>query len=240
MKRTLLLAMVAACQASNGDDFSVEPGGPGGTGMRVDASLIDAFDPDALPVISGRVCLVRDLRAPTAGCAGSGADNITVTLGSRTAVTSADGSFSIMKPAGSNLVWRASRPGIIVTSVVPFGPDTTIPAIGVQDYLDLQGANSVVIVAGQGSIVTRIERNNTAQPGVTAAVSPTAAFATKYDGTTALAWTELATSTRGTVWLPGTELGTNTVTATPATGAPTTLNVLVEDQSITYVTIDLP
>lgn len=240
MKRVLLLATLAACQASSGDDFPVEPGGPGpgGTGMVRDAALVDAFDPDAIQMIAGRVCLVTDLRALST-CAPGGAGNITVTLGTQSTTTSDSGTFTIVKPAGTDLVWRASGAGI-VSSVVPFGPSNVIPAIGDVGYIDLQNANSVVIVEGQGSIVARIVRNTTAQAGVVASVSPVAAYAPKYDGSTPLAWRELATGAAGVAWIAGAAPGTNVVTATPASGAAAMQSVIVEDQAITYITLDLP
>jgi hypothetical protein len=239
MWRVLLLAVVA-CKAGEGDDFPIEPGGPnpGGMGFMVDAAPIDAFVGDAQQSITGRVCLVADLRALGA-CAATGAGGITVTLGTRTATTLDSGAFTIMTPSGSNLVWRA-RGAQLVTSVMAFGPATTIPIIGDQAYLDLQGANSVVVIDGQGSIVARIVRNGVPVSGAVASTSPLAQYATKYDGVTASAWTELATSTAGTAWIAGAALGANVVTATPASGAAADETVLVEDQAITYVTIDLP
>jgi len=239
MRRTLLLAILTACNSSDGGDYPVEPGGPNpsGTGKPLDAAPIDAADPDASAMLTARMCLVSDLRG--LACAATGAAGITVTLGTQMATTLENGSFTMTTPSGSNLVWRASRLGVIST-VMAFGPSKTIPIIGDQDYIDLQNANSVTLVPGEGSIVARIVRNNVAVSGAVATVAPIAQFATKYDGPTSSAWTELATSTAGTTWIPGAQLGTNVVTATPTTGAAAMESVLVEDQAITYVTIDLP
>jgi hypothetical protein len=239
MRRVLLLAALAACQSSDGDDFPVSPGGPGpgGLGNMLDASPIDAADPDASAMLTGRVCVVSDLRG--LACAGSGADGITVTLGTKTATTLANGAFTIETPAGTNLVWRASKLGFI-TSLMAFGPSSTIPMIRDQDYIDLQNANSVTLIPGEGSIVARVVRNKVPVSGAVVSVSPLAQFATKYDGATAIAWTELATSAAGTVWIPGAVLGANVVTASPTSGAAAMETVLVEDQAITYATIDLP
>ncbi|MDQ3341307.1 MAG: hypothetical protein M4D80_39640 [Myxococcota bacterium] len=239
MVRPLLLSILAACNPSDGGEFPVEPGGPnpGGMGKMLDAAPIDAAEPDASAELTGRVCLVSDLRG--LACAATGAAGITVTLGTQTATTLANGSFTMMTPSGSNLVWRASRNDLI-TSVMAFGPSKTIPIIGDQDYIDLQNANSVTLVAGEGSIVARIVRNNVAVSGAVVAISPVAQFAAKYDGLTSSAWTELSTSAAGTVWIPGAGLGANVVTATPPSGTPAMEAVVVEDQAITYVTIDLP
>src|SRR5438874_8599845 len=64
-----LLVLVAACQAST-DDFPIRPGtfGGGGTGGGADAGAGDAGDAgdgDAGVLISGRVCVISDLRHPT-------------------------------------------------------------------------------------------------------------------------------------------------------------------------------
>ena len=238
MKRAWLVILLVACKSSDNDGFPVDPGGGGPPGDRLDGSTLDAFDPDGNTQLAGRVCLVTDLRALTA-CATTGADGLTVTLGTRTAMTMADGKFTMMTPAGSNLVWRVSGAGI-VPSVMPFGPSNSIPAIGVEDFNELQNANSVVLTPGDGTIIARVVRNGTPQTGAVASVEPLAQFATKYDGPAQLAWTELATSTAGTVWIPGAPAGIAKVTVSPASGDDVIEDVRVEDQSITYVTIDLP
>jgi len=238
MTRAWLLLLVACNQSGGDDEFPVNPGTGPGTGKIPDAAPIDAADLDASNMIAGRVCLVTDLRNLTA-CANTGAGNITVTLGTRMTTTAVDGKFTIATPTGSNLVWRAT--GVdIVKSVMPFGTSNSIPAIGVEDYNDLTLANSVVEQAGQGSIIARIVKGTTPQTGATAAASPLAQFATKYDGPAALTWTELSTSTAGTAWIAGADVGTPTITVTPATGTAASDVVRVEDGAITFVVIDLP
>src|ERR1044071_9473062 len=114
MKRVLWLAALAACGVGGfGDDFSVQPGGPGGPNTPLDAALIDAPDPDALVTLAGRVCIALDIRSPLANCATTGAGGITVTLGTKTATTLADGAFTIEKPSGSTLTWRATGQGLV-------------------------------------------------------------------------------------------------------------------------------
>jgi hypothetical protein len=240
MKRVWLLGLLVACKSSgDGDDFPIHPNGGGTSGEQLDATTpIDAFDPDAGTQLTGRVCVVSDLRVLTA-CAATGAGNITVTLGTRSATTMDDGRFTIATPSGSNLVWRASG-AAIVSSVVAFGPVHAIPAIGVEDFNDLMNANSVVLQADEGSIVARIVKAGMPQSGATAATIPAAQFPTKYDGPTATAWTELSTAAAGTAWVPGVPIGATTITATPASGTGASVDVRVEDQAITYVTIDLP
>src|SRR5436190_16339833 len=149
----VLLAMSACKTSSDGDDFPVSPGGPGAMGTMVDGPLpADAAVPDS-GLLVGRVCLIRDLRG--LACAATGVAGVTVTLGTRSAITGDSGTFTMTAPSGSNVVWRTSA-AELVSSVMPFGTSTTIPAIAVQDYLDLRLANSVVQQVGQGAIVARL------------------------------------------------------------------------------------
>jgi hypothetical protein len=237
MTRAWLLLLVACKEPSN-DDFPVQPGGPGGSGDRLDASTLDAFDPDAGMQINGRVCLVTDLRAPLA-CAATGAAGITVTLGTRTATTAADGSFKIAAPSGTGLVWRTSASDL-VTMLTPFGVSTTIPSITLDAWSDILNSNGVMLVTGEGSIIARVVKGTTLQMGARAASTPAARFATLYDGPTALAWRDVSTGPAGTAWIPGAPVGANTLQITPAAGTGAMQSVPVEDQAITYVTVDLP
>ncbi len=241
MRRVWLLAVLAACRPTSADDeFPVSPGGPTGIGSTIDGAVaIDAASSDAITsTIIGRVCLVRDLRA-TASCAATGAGNITVTLGHSVTITSDSGAFTIQTPSGTNLVWRAAGSGFI-TSVMAFGPSPVIPIISDVDYIDLALANGIELPADAGSIVANVVRNGLAVSGATIAVAPLAQFPTKYDGPTASAWTELATGATGTAWIAGAVLGAATLTVSPASGTGANVTVPVEDQAITYVTLDLP
>jgi hypothetical protein len=234
-----MLALLVACKTGGGDDeFPVVPGGPGGPGTMQDAAPPDMMSVEAGATIDGRICVVADLRNLNA-CADSGANGITVTLGGKTATTAADGSFTIDTPSATQLVWRASGANI-VPSVMAFGPSTNIPAVGVQTYSDLLGANSVVLQNNQGSIVAKLLRNGAAVTGATMSTSPIAQYATKYDGPTATAWTELRTAGAGIAWIPGAQLGTNTVTVAPMTGTGATAMLAVENGAITFATIALP
>jgi hypothetical protein len=242
MKRALWLVVLAACGGSGSDDdFPVLPGGPSGPSTPLDASLIDASDPDALSTLAGRVCLFTDPRTPTTGCSNTAAGDILVTLGTKTAMTNATGAFTIEKPGGSNLVWRVSRDNVIAPSVVPFGTSMILPAMDLDDYLELQGANNVVIGTGQGSLMVRVLKNGAPQANVTATVTPGAAYATHYDGVAAFAWTELKTDVNGMVWVPGADvLLATTVRVKQGAGTPVPVTATAVDQAITYLTVDLP
>ena len=237
MRRAWFLVLLVACKASDdGDDFPVVPGGPSVPSTIVDAAPPDTVSPDGGMTITGRVCIVSDIRTLTPCGAAQG---ITVTLGTRTTTTGTDGTFTIPAPSSGGLVWRAAKVGF-VSSVVPFGVATTIPMIDEEAYLALQNANGVVLSAGQGSIAVRVIRNGAAQAGAVATVQPFAEYPVKYDGPTSLAWTQTSTGAAGAIWVPGAVLGTNIVTVTPTSGNGASASVLVEDQAITYTTIELP
>ena len=240
MWRLVVIVGLSACKQGMGDDFPVEPpGGTGGPVGQLDAATGgDGGGGDGGNTIAGRVCLITDLRFLD-NCAASGAGNITVTLGTKTAMTTANGNFTIATPSGTNLVWRATGANV-VKSVMAYGPSLLVPTIDVQVYTDLMNANSIVLQASQGSIVARIVKNGLPVANATASASPGAQFPTKYDGPTPSAWTELKTSTAGTAWIAGAQTGTVVVTAVPMTGANASESLRVEDQAITYATIDLP
>src|SRR5262245_20740510 len=101
MKLALLaLGLVAACR-SGAADYPIGPGGSGGgRGSGADAGLGDVADADgdAGVQITGRVCVISDLRKPTV-CDGGNADKLTVSIGTtRTATPNARGDFTITAP----------------------------------------------------------------------------------------------------------------------------------------------
>src|SRR5512140_3019086 len=67
-----VLALLAACQSGGGDDYPTGPGGGGpivvgggGGGAGGDARTSDGGDSDAGVELTGRVCILKDLRQPT-------------------------------------------------------------------------------------------------------------------------------------------------------------------------------
>lgn len=236
--RALWLLLLVSC-AQDRERAPTRPGGPGGGDTT--PGMIDAPDgtDDGSAVIAGRVCLVADLRLPTAGCAATGADNITVTLGTKTALTAVDGTFTIAVPSGSSLTWRATGAAII-SSVMPFSVDFVIPAITVDNYGNLLITNGVLLSPGQGSVIARVVQGATLTAGATASAQPTPQFATLYDGISPTAWQGTATATFGVAWVTGIPVGATTLTATPPSGNPQAAVIPVEDQAITFVTIEIP
>jgi hypothetical protein len=227
-----LLAVVAGCPAE-GDDFPINPGGGGGAGGNGGRDAATDSD-DSGTNLTGRVCLVSDLRRPTTGCSTTDAGDITVTLGTKLAITNADGTFTIETPSGSNLVWHASGT-TIVTSAMPFAAEFVIPAITVDDYADLLISNGVLLTPGQGSIVARVVRGTVAVTGAIASVIPAPAFAPFYDGSSSAVWDRDSTGQFGTIWITGAAGGATTMQVSNVSSTQ-----IVEDQAITFGTIDLP
>ncbi|HEX4419897.1 MAG TPA: hypothetical protein VH165_18410 [Kofleriaceae bacterium] len=267
MKRTVLvlvLGTLSGCHmtSGSGDDYpvggggggTVLGGGGGGGGGTGDGGLIDGTTGDAGTLINGRVCLLTDLRrvGDATACATTGASGLTVSLGTRTALTGTDGSFAIIAPAGNGLVWRvigdAQHP--LTESVMGFGTDPTIPALTDITYINLLNQNAAVVNEQQGSVVVRVLSNGAPVTKVTATSSPATAGVALYDGNDSVIWNDgvSGTGARGMVWFPGVPLGnappttaTIALTLTGTTPPVTTSvpDVLVEDQAITFVTQDL-
>jgi len=241
----LVVLLVAACRA-NSDDFPVGPGGGGGGGGGggADAGL-DGGDGDAGIMVAGRVCIIRDLRHPTTCDNASNAETLTVSIGTtRTARPNARGDFMIAAPLGQ-FTWRVTGLNFI-TSVVPFGADTTLPVISDVLYTEMLAANRVTLVDQEGSIVVRVVNGVAAVQNVTAVSNPATADLAFYDDTSVLDWRSdrLGTGPAGVAWLPDVPLAVTPptlarVTLTPPTGSPSSISATVENQAITFVTIDL-
>lgn len=241
MKPAYLLFVLAACKTSgNGDDFPISPGGGGGGGSGGGSGeLVDSGLDAPSTTLSGRVCVTADFRDLTT-CADTGVDGLTVTLGSKMATTDLAGFFEMPKTTGSNLVWHVTGTNI-VPSVVPFTTSLVVPAVTDIQYLDLLAANGQQpLAAGQGSIVARVTRNGAALADATATLGAAQNGQTYYDGNNPTTFDQDATSTFGMVWMPVELAGAYTLTATPMLGTGVTQPVSVEDQSITYIVVDVP
>ena len=253
MKLALVVPLVltVACKA-NPDDYPVG-GGPGGSGVGSGADAATDGNGDAGAQLHGRVCVVSDLRTPTAGCQ---PDHllplkIAVSLGSRTAMTADDGSFTIAAPQGSGFTWIASSgPGTlgetITRSAMPFGTDNTIPAVTVTRYNDLLGGNgSGMLVDQQGSVVMRLIKAGVPASNVVATAPTDALVEPRYDdANNANTWGTNLTDKFGIVWLPTVQIQQPAVLEVVKlsvqglqVAAP---SVPIENQSIMFVTLELP
>jgi hypothetical protein len=243
-----LLAVTAAACGDDGNMFPVGGGGNdggftlpdtnggGGADSAGDGPGGDAFVAaiDANQFV-GRVCLLTDIR-DFETCASTGAGGLTVRLGTATATTTADGSFTIDGQTGSGLVWRITGPNIVST----FEPlaDYFIPAILKTDFDAMRAASAdpdVTLVPGEGSMMVFVSRNGQGVTGATATVTPQAFYQPFYDGATEFAFTQTSTSNFGIVWVPGLDVGTATV----AVGT-TTVSGPIFDGGITFANLILP
>ena len=232
----LTLVLVAACGDSGDSNLPVNPGGGGGGNIHLPDAAVDL---DASTMLSARVCLVADPRQPTA-CASAGADGFTVMVGTQQATTAADGSFTIMKPTGSSLVWRVSGTGI-VSSAMPYSATTTkIPVIATTTYSDMLAAMNVTVVTGDGAVMLQFQHTGTPVSGVVASATPTPDSAIYYDGAGINAWNLDATGPYGTVWIPSLVPGTVSVGYDDGTNQGTVSGLPVFGDTITFAWSELP
>jgi hypothetical protein len=259
MKRAALALVLAACSSSVNDFPPLPEGaGPGGVsgggsgGTIGDAGIRDG-NTDGGVAISGRVCLVQDLRAPTSMCDPTKAGGFKVTLGTAhatdagttavvgTATTNPDGSFTMVAPLGPGLIWHVTSLNL-TTSVMDYGTENTIPAMLSAQYHDLLLANTGQETdVDHGAVVLRVVRGLTPVAGLSAKVAPPGVGDTQYDSPNSLTdWNQNATQTAGMIWVPNAQLGMATITLSAMDGTTNLVTTTVESQAITFVTRTIP
>ena len=255
MTRAAVLVLLAACTGST-NDFPSRSGGPSGVGpvnsgsggTTGDGGVTDATDGDAGVAVSGRICIVHDLRHLTVCDTARGdASVVKVSIGGRApaAAPARTGEFSIVAPLGTDLIWHASGTNFITTAM-PFGPDNTIPIVPDADYRDLVNQNHLTMLAeGQGSVVVRAVSGALAESGVSATTNlVTANVVPLYDAdNSAIDWREIGpTQSAGVMWFPGVQVTTTParITLSRVGGTPVNVQANVEDQIITFLTQDVP
>ena len=236
MKLLVVLAL-AGCAAKT-DNLPIGGGGGGGGagGGGGGGAIPDA--PNDGGGIAGRVCLVSDPRN-LVGCATTGADGLTVTLGTSMATTAADGTFSIAAPLGSSLTWHVSGTNL-ATSVMPYTAIAQIPALTLTTYQDLLSNTGAVLSVGQGSVLARVVHAGAPLTAADATSNPAAAYPTAYDGASPSSWTSIGTGAFGTAFLAGINAGATTVSVTPSGGTAIDDTASVESGAITFLTFDVP
>lgn len=259
MKPAALALVLVACSSSSKDFPPLREGGAaggttgGGTGGTTgDAGIVDSADSDGGVPITGQVCLVQDLRAPTLNCDTTKAGGLKVTLGTLgasdagtgtvvgTTTTGPDGRFTILAPRGP-ATWHVTGVAI-TTSVMLYGTENTIPVILAERYLDLRQSNRME--QGDelhGDAVIRVVRGAAPVTGISATVTPAADSETLYDSAnSATDWNPLATQTGGIVWIPDAQLGAAQITLRTTDATTSTVDTAIESQSITFVTRTIP
>jgi hypothetical protein len=229
MKTLALAVLLVACADRPDDDYPVLPGHGSGVPGQTSGAL------------SGRVCLIMADPRSLATCADTGADNLTVSLGGVTTLTAANGGFTLVPPAGSNLAFTVTGPSIMTSSQV-FSPTNVIPAINADLFEEVLAANGIVLTPGSGSIFGSVFARGVPAAGITAASTPSPTFGPFFDGTTPTSFTLDATGARGVVFLPGVTVGPASVRFSDlASESETTVDgIQVVDGGITFVDAVLP
>jgi hypothetical protein len=187
----------------------------------------------------GSVCFIEDARNPTT-CATTGAGGLTVMLGTRTAMTMDDGTFTIRVVAGASNVWRVTGTNI-VSSAMTVGASTAIPALSAAVYADMVATNNANF-ASTGAIIAKLTTNNAPVVGATVTVAPGGATNARYDGADEITWDPNTTGPLGVAWAPGiTPTNTESLTVTNAGLNTTTVNdVPVFTDKITWLFVNVP
>ncbi|HET7499854.1 MAG TPA: hypothetical protein VFK02_02595 [Kofleriaceae bacterium] len=265
MKLAMLLALaLVACQASSDDYPPLHGGGGvgGGGGGGGSGSGSDAGAGDAGLALHGRVCRLSDLRnlGKLDKCDPTGVGGLTVTLGvgasttpgTRTTTTADDGSFAISAPMGAGFTWHvfgSSTSGtgsgsdnrVVTRSAMPFGTDNTIPVILDGLLNQVIGDNGVTVTDLQGSIFVRVLRGVTGVTGVVGAETTTSnEVLYSSDPSKGDIWDKNQTDSAGIVWVPGVPVALATVSLSQQGTPLDPVRVSVEDQTNTFITVELP
>jgi len=238
MARLLLFAaLFCGCSEESTNGFPIMPGGGGQGGVGTVDAGVEA-DGGMSSMLTGRVCLLSDARQPSS-CAGSGADGFTVTLGSQTATTASDGSFTMTRPSGTGLVWKVSGTGI-EPSAMRLSSGTTIPAIQSLLYGDMIAAMNAVVSVETGAIIARLTKANAAITDAVVVASPTPDSETYYDGLGVTDWDFDSTGSFGVVWISSIASGTASLTVDNGSAQNTVGGIPVFAGTITFELAEIP
>jgi len=233
-----LLLLLVGCTEQDGPKYDINtPGGPGGTGSPSGSGTAAR--------ISGRVCVLADPQILDA-CSLHGAGGLTVGMGSATATTSADGSFTIEPGATTDITTTplsVSGAGV-VPSQRTVGAGNIVPVMSNDLFNQMVLATGITTEPSSGSILATVTTSGGVPArGITATSNPTLAAGPFFDSTGTSPWTLDSTGARGVVFFPNVStLGPTGLTFTdPTTGGETTVGgVQVVDGGITYVDATLP
>lgn len=242
----LLPGLLLGCTSSGDDGYPSRPGNGGtiggGGSNGVDGGT-DGSGGDGQVAI-GRVCLITDLRFPTA-CSATGAKGITVRRGVDTMVTTQeDGRFTL--PPTSNLGdrWLVTGMGTtLVPSVVPFvpGAEARLPIISQVDYAAFAQANNITTLDNAGVVHVISRRpNGTPKPGVTITASPVSQTGQLfYAASSPTMWSTTLGASSNVALIPNLLPGdTVTITGDVTSGPDTDFVVPVVEDAITFARLD--
>jgi hypothetical protein len=232
-----LLGAVLGCKEDGGSRFPIMPGN-GGQGSAMDMADAAVEGDASTTELTGRVCLLSDARDPST-CAATGANGFTVTLGTQTVTTGADGSFTMMRPSGTGLVWFVSGTGI-EPSAMRLASGTTIPAISSLLYGDMIAGMSAIVSTDTGAVIARLQRGGDPLTGAVAIPSPVPDSETYYDGAGVTAWDFDATGPFGVVWISAIAPGTASLALDTGSFQATVGGIPVYAGTITFELAEIP
>ena len=228
----------SACAGGGEDGYPVRPGtgvGGGPGGGTADAGVDGRLDGG---ITTGRICLASSLRTPDV-CAATGAAGISVTRGTFTVLTGADGTF-LLPPATAVGNWSVSGAGL-VTMVAPYlaGAAVQIPVFTTAAWDLLRRDNNMVLVDGQGSVmVSALRPSALYKPLVVVSTDPAGVSGVYYAGDGLQIWNRDATSALGVAVAPGLPAGTITLAGVAPDASRTLPQVPVVAGAITFVRLD--
>lgn len=201
-----LSVLAGACAAGGcvADDVDrpVRPpgGGPGGggggdAGGGGDGGVDGGGDGGGSGTLNGVVCVVSDLRSPDACPAVPARAGVTVAVrGTATsAVSGADGRFTLMTPGDIVVLDVAGDSAALVQSLVPAvvgGATVNAPVIGTGDWADVLASLDQAVPDGGGAIAVYVRDGNAAAVGVTFDMVAGSSIAPYYDAGGALSWAQ--------------------------------------------------
>lgn len=240
-----LVLVLAACGGSDGfsDDYPVRPGG-GGIGGVTNGHPPDAAPPaDSDGSTPGKVCVISDLRRWTNGCSTTMAGGLTVTMGTATAITAANGNFSII-PSPTTTMIQVDGPGI-ETSINPYTPGLTFysaiaPTTAAWNLV--QGATGFSVTDGDGSAIIELLDDGTEASGIIADSAPAPAAGQEYydNAGNKDTWSIDSTDGDSKVMFPDLPPGSVSVTATIGTVRMGSRSFPVVADAITFGSLNVP
>lgn len=242
-------AGLSACVAEE-DHGPFRPGGGGGTGggssQGGDARPIDApaDDGDGGSALTGRICVVTDLRAPDACPVVASRAGVTVSLvGSSATTTSAsDGGFTLPVSASAVVLDAAAGSPTFERSIVPatVGGVVDTPVVTQAAYAAVLGSLGTVVPDGGGAVVAYVVDGASPATGVAFATIAGSSLAPFYDNGSATAWTQSGgTGAAGVALLVDVPAGSVQLDGTAPDARVARATVPVVADAITFVEIAL-
>ncbi len=239
-------AGLTACAAEE-DHGPFRPGGGGnggGSSPGGDARPIDAPPGDGGGALTGRVCVVTDLRAPDACPVVASQAGVTVSLLGSTASTAsgADGRFTLPVSSATVVLDAAAGSPTFERAIVPatVGGVVDTPVVTRAAYAAVLGSLGTVVPDGGGAVVAYVVDDASPATGVAFATIAGSSLAPFYDNGGATAWTQSGgTGAAGVALLVDVPAGSVQLDGTAPDARVARVTVPVVADAITFVEIAL-